>query len=481
MQLPGVGKVERPLSWLVGVVAVGTLTVGTTVYVLNRNQQDYNLQELTVPVTQKNLQVTIEASGTVQPIQSVNISPKTAGRLESLYVEQGDRVEKGQPVAVMENQQFQAQLDRAESNLAEAKARLAEAKAGSRLEEIEQARASLEQAKARLAEAQARIPENIAQIRFQVDSAQSQFELAQDRLNRNEMLLAEGAIAQDRFDEIRNEYRSAQAALAEARQRLQQAQKTNRPEIQRLEAEVAQARANLQQVQRGTRQEEIERLEAAVRATQAQFREAQIQFQDTTIQAPFAGIITQKYATEGAFVTPTTSASSTAAATSTSIIALAEGLEVLAKVPEVDVTQLKKGQSVEIMADAFPNEVFRGKVKLIAPEAIVEQNVTSFEVRIELQSGLEKLRSGMNVDVTFLGEELADTLVIPTVAVVTRQGETGVMIVNDEEEAEFQPVTLGLTIDNQTQILEGLETSDRVFIDLPEELRQQTELENTTD
>lgn len=481
MQLPGVGKVERPLSWLVGVVAVGTLTVGTTVYVLNRNQQDYNLQELTVPVTQKNLQVTIEASGTVQPIQSVNISPKTAGRLESLYVEQGDRVEKGQPVAVMENQQFQAQLDRAESNLAEAKARLAEAKAGSRLEEIEQARASLEQAKARLAEAQARIPENIAQIRFQVDSAQSQFELAQDRLNRNETLLAEGAIAQDRFDEIRNEYRSAQAALAEARQRLQQAQKTNRPEIQRLEAEVAQARANLQQVQRGTRQEEIERLEAAVRAAQAQFREAQIQFQDTTIQAPFAGIITQKYATEGAFVTPTTSASSTAAATSTSIIALAEGLEVLAKVPEVDVTQLKKGQSVEIMADAFPNEVFRGKVKLIAPEAIVEQNVTSFEVRIELQSGLEKLRSGMNVDVTFLGEELADTLVIPTVAVVTRQGETGVMIVNDEEEAEFQPVTLGLTIDNQTQILEGLETSDRVFIDLPEELRQQTELENTTD
>ncbi|NBD14856.1 MAG: efflux RND transporter periplasmic adaptor subunit [Cyanobacteria bacterium] len=481
MQLPGVGKVERPLSWLVGVVAVGTLTVGTTVYVLNRNQQDYNLQELTVPVKQQDLQVTIEASGTVQPIQSVNISPKMAGRLESLYVEQGDRVEKGQPIAVMENQQFQAQLDRAENNLAEAKARLAEAKAGSRLEEIEQGRASLEQAKARLAEAQARIPENIAQIRSQVDSAESQFELAQDRLNRNEMLLAEGAIAQDRFDEIRNEYRSAQAALAEARQRLQQAQKTNRPEIQRLEAEVAQARANLQQLQRGTRQEEIERLEAAVRAAQAQFREAQIQFQDTTIQAPFAGIITQKYATEGAFVTPTTSASSTAAATSTSIIALAEGLEVLAKVPEVDVTQLKKGQSVDIMADAFPNEVFQGKVKLIAPEAIVEQNVTSFEVRIELQSGLEKLRSGMNVDVTFLGEELADTLVIPTVAVVTRQGETGVMIVNEEEEAEFQPVTLGLTIDNQTQILEGLETSDRVFIDLPEELRKQTELENTTD
>ena len=476
MQLPGVGKIQHPLRWMIGIVVFGTFTVGTTVSLLNRNKQDYNLQTLTVPVEKTNLQVTIEASATVQPIQSVNISPKTAGRLEALYVEQGDRMEKGQAIALMENDQVQAQFDRAKSNLAEAQARLAEAQAGPRIEEIEQARASLNQAQARLAEAQARIPEDIAQLEFQVDSAQSRFDLAQDRLQRNQTLLAEGAIAQDRFDEVRNEYRSAQAALAEARQRLQQAKNTNRPEIQRLEAEVAQARANLRQLERGTRQEEIERLEAAVNAAQAQLQDAQIQLEDSTVRAPFAGIITQKYATEGAFVTPTTSASSTAAATSTSIIALAEGLEVLAKVPEVDVTQLQAGQAVEIRPDAFPKEVFRGKVKLIAPEAVVEQNVTSFEVRIELQSGLDQLRSGMNVDVTFIGKELSDTLVIPTVAVVTRDGETGVIVLNEEEEAEFQPVTLGLTIENQTQVLEGLDPRDRVFVDLPDELREQSEL-----
>jgi HlyD family secretion protein len=233
----------------------------------------------------------------------------------------------------------------------------------------------------------------------------------------------------------------------------------------------------LQQLERGTRQEEIDRLEAAVRAARAQYREAQIQYEDSTVKAPFSGVVTQKYATEGAFVTPTTSASSTAAATSTSIIALAEGLEVLAKVPEVDVTQLKKGQPVEIVADAFPNEVFKGQIKLIAPEAVVEQNVTSFEVRIALVSGEDKLQSGMNADVTFIGNQLEDTLVIPTVAVVTQDGETGVMVVNENNKPEFQPVTLGLTIENQTQILEGLESRDRVFIDLPEELRRQTQLD----
>ena len=478
MQLPGVGKIKRPFLWGVGIITVGVLTVGSVSYFLNRGKQDYNLEALTVAVKQENLQVTIEASGTIQPIQSVNVSPKTSGRLEELYVEQGDLIEQGSAIARMENDQFQSQFERFQSNLEEAQARLAEAKAGPRIEEIEQARANLEQAKARLAEAQARIPENIAQLAFQVESAQSRFDLAQERLNRNEQLLTEGAIAQDRFDEVRNEYRNAQAALSEARQRLQEARNTDQPEIQRLEAAVAQARANLQQLESGTRQEEIDRLEASVRSAKAQLKEAEIQLQDTLVKAPFTGIVTQKYATEGAFVTPTTSASSTAAATSTSIIALAEGLEILAKVPEVDVTPLKKGQPVEIIADAFPDQVFKGEVKLIAPEAIVEQNVTSFEVRIDLLSGLQQLRSGMNVDVTFLGEELEKTIVIPTVAVVTQKGETGVIVVNEEEKPTFQPVTLGLTIDNQTQILEGLDNTDRVFIDLPEELRRQTELNN---
>ena len=94
-------------------------------------------------------------------------------------------------------------------------------------------------------------------------------------------------------------------------------------------------------------------------------------------------MVTQRYATEGAFVTPTTSASSTISATSSSIIALAKGLEIIAKVPEIDLSQIKIGQPVEIVADAYPDQVFQGKVKAIAPEAIVEENVTSFEVKID--------------------------------------------------------------------------------------------------
>lgn len=470
MQFPIIGKINRPLFWLVAILSVGGMTVGTATYLITREEQNYNLDKLTVTVKRKNLQLQIEASGTVQPIQSVNISPKTAGRIEELYVEQGDSLEKGEAIARMENDQLQAQVEQAQGNLEETLAQLAEARAGSRVEEIQQARASFQQAQARLAEAKARIPENIRQLEFQVEAARSRYELAEKRLNRNETLLAEGAISEDRFDEIRSEYRNTEANLAEARQRLQQARNTDRPEVQRLEAEVSQAQANLKQLQKGSREEEIDRLEASVRSARGRLRDAQIQLEDATIEAPFSGIVSQKYTTQGSFVTPTTSASSTAAATSTSIIALANGLEVLAKVPEIDVTSLQAEQSVEIIAEAFPDQVFEGEVKLIAPEAVVEDNVTSFEVRIELLSGVEKLRSGMNVDVTFLGEE-KQSLVIPTVAVVTQDGETGVMVVNEEQEPEFQPVTLGLTIENQTQVLKGLEERDRVFIDLPEQFQ----------
>lgn len=172
-------------------------------------------------------------------------------------------------------------------------------------------------------------------------------------------------------------------------------------------------------------------------------------------------------------MTPTTSASATASATSTSILALAQGLKIIAKVPEVDISHLQPGQMVKITADSFPNENFRGQVIRIAPEAIVDQNVTSFEVNIAIEpAGQKKLRSKMNVDVTFLGKQIPDALVVPTVAIVSEKGETGVMVPDSNNQPQFKPVTVGLVIDDKIQILDGINPGDRVFIDLPESARK---------
>ena len=100
----------------------------------------------------------------------------------------------------------------------------------------------------------------------------------------------------------------------------------------------------------------------------------------------------------------------------------------MAKVPEVDIAQIKIGQKVEIVADAYPDRTFTGEVRLIAPEAVIEQNVTSFQVRVRLISGLEELKSGMNTDLRFLGAKINNAILVPTVAIATEKGQTGLYI-----------------------------------------------------
>ncbi|HBL11769.1 MAG TPA: efflux transporter periplasmic adaptor subunit [Cyanobacteria bacterium UBA11162] len=455
-----------------GLIAAGILAVaGTSYVVISTRPSQIDLDKLTVPVEVKNLSVRITANGTVQPVKTVNLSPKTSGRLVELRVEQGALVKQGQIIAVMDQKDLRSQFLKAQADLEQAQARLVDAQV-SRPEEINQAQARLIQAQARLAEARIGNPNQINQEIAQVKTAESQLELAQARVQRYQQLAEDGAISQDRFQEIQTEARNAELRLIEAQQRLEQVRNTKdktSPEIAQLEASVAEAEFALQQLKNGSSKPEIAQLQAAVKAAQAQLLAVRDQVEDTVIIAPFSGIITQKYATEGAFVNPTTSASSTASATSTSIVALATTeIEILAEVPEVDVGQIKLGQVVEITTDAFPDQVFQGRVRLIAPEAIEEQNVTWFQVRVKLETGQKELRSGMNVDLTFLGEPINNALVVPTVAIVTKEGETGVMIPNLENKPQFKSITIGPTINDKTQIIDGLKQGERVFIDLPE-------------
>ncbi|MGK7927467.1 MAG: efflux RND transporter periplasmic adaptor subunit, partial [Spirulina sp.] len=446
---------QRFLPWLIfGVASVSVAGVGVVTYNTIFGS-DAELEKYTVLVEEEVLRLRIKASGTVTPFQSVNISPKRAGILRQLLVEQGMQVEEGQPLAVMDNEEIRAQGLQAQANLQQAVANLQAAQ--TRIpQEILQARARVAAASAGVEEARVRIPTEINQANAQVAAAEERYRRARSRFERYRLPTEAGAVSENASDDVSIEFRSAEAELFQAQQDRERELGTARPEIEQLGANMTEARASLTERER-TARAEIEQLQAAAAAARAQVQELQVVFQDTLIRAPFAGVITQRYATVGAFITPTTSASATASATSTSILAIARGLEVLAKVPEIDVSRLRPRQSVEIVADAFPNRKFRGTVRLVAPEAVVEDNVTSFEVRIQVDPQQRGLLSGMNVDVAFLGEQLSRTLAIPTVAIVTRDGEQGVMVVNDNNQPEFRKVTLGATIDEKTQVVNGLE------------------------
>ena len=430
-------KGKRRSPWLLGLVAAGVLGVG--IIALIRFQQSaapVDVSALTIPVEAESLTVRITASGKVQPVQTVNLSPKTAGILQELLVEQGDRVEEGQIIARMESADVITRITQAEARVAQSQARLAELRSGSRPEETAQRQAE------------------VAQAQAQVRDAETRLGLATTRLDRNRVLQQEGAISQDDLDVVRQEAESARASLSSA------------------QANLGAVEQRLVLARNGSRVEAIAEAEAQLKEAIGNLQSVQVALEDTIIRAPFAGIITQKYATEGAFVTPTTSASEASSATSTAIVAVADGLEVLADVPEVDVGRITVGQAVEIRADALPDQIFQGRVLLVAPEAVVQQNVTSFQVRVDILTGQAELLSGMNVDLTFLGDRLDNALVVPTVAIVTKDGQQGVLVPDARNRPEFRPVTLGSAIGDQTQVLEGVASGERVFVDLPPEEAQ---------
>ena len=423
--------IKRPGRWLIGLGLVGLIAFGAIAFARRSRQPDYDLSALTVEVNKDAITVRITASGTIEPIRTVNLSPKTAGTVEELYVEQGDKVEAGQIIARMDSEQINAQIVQFEAGVAEARAQLDEALRGPTSTDIRQVEASVSQTRAQLEDARARLT------------------LAEDEATRNQSLFDRGAISGSDLDRSLSGRRSANAGLDQA------------------SAQVAEAEQRLVDAKNGSESETIAQAKARLSRAEGQLQSAQAQLADTEIRTPFAGIITQRFASKGAFVTPTATASDVTSATSTAIVALASGLEAIAEVPEADVSKIKVGQAVEIQADAFPEEVFEGQVKLIAPEAIERQNVTVFQVRVALLTGTDRLRSNMNTTVSFIGDKLDDALVIPAVAVITQSGETGVLVPDEAGQAQFKPVVLGSQVGDRIQVVDGLASGDRVFIDLP--------------
>jgi HlyD family secretion protein len=527
MQLPLIKNFKHPLPTIAGVAvaAIGVAALGTVAFNQFKPTTKIDLDRYTKTAQSQDLTDRITASGNIIPFQTANLSPKTSGRVAQLFVEQGDRVTKGQKIAQMENTQEQATFAQAQANVQQAQANLNKAKNGTRVEEIDQAQAKLTQAqanldkakngnrpeetaqvRAKLAQAQANLnlsrsiaPQQIEQATAQLASADAKLKLAQAQIDRNRSLKASGAVSQDTLDRAIADYQTARANVLDAQQKLQQVRNSSQSEISQRQAavteaqqalrqsemgsrsedvasfaaQVAQAKAAYQQAKNGSRPEEIAQLTAAFNVANAQLQSARSQLNDSTIIAPFTGLITQRYASIGAFVTPTTSASTSSSATSTSIVALAKDMEVKAKVPEVDIGKIKVGQKVEITADAFSDRPYRGTVRLVAPEAVIEQNVTSFEVRVALDTGKEVLRSGMNVNTVFTGQSTRNALTIPTVAISSRRGQTGVYIPGENNEPKFKEIKVGGTVKDKIQVIEGLKSGDRVFVDVPPGFKNQ--------
>ena len=381
-------------------------------------QQQADQRPTVVSVERKNLSVTVSANGTVEPEQVVNVSPKTAGVLTKLLVEEGDSVNKGQVIAYMDDSNLQGQLTQAQGQLAKAEADSDRMVAGNRSQEIAQAQARLQ-------------------------STQADLSQAEDDLRRNQELFDSGAISRQVYNKAKTVRDTAQAKLTEVQQAL----------------DLSQA---------GSRQEDIAAARAQVESARGALQSIQAQINDTVIRAPFSGVVSLKYADPGAFVAPTTAGSSVSSATSSSILSLASTNRVVANVAESSISQIQVGQSVVITADAYPGKTFQGRVSQIATQAIVEQNVTSFEVKVALVGeAAQQLRSGMNVSAQFKVGQLQNVMTVPTVAVTRQNNVTGVFVGVPNQPPKFTAITTGATINNRTEVKAGLDGTEHILINVP--------------
>lgn len=446
-------------------VALGPLGFGARLLNLatdNRSQSNI----LTQQVERKTIPIIVSANGIINANRSINLSPKNAGVIKTLLVKEGDRVRQGQVIAIMDDGNLQGQFTQMQGQLSQQEANLQRLIAGNRPEDIAKAEAQLAEAEANLQQLRSgNRPQEIAQSSARLQQAKATLKQRESDRQRYQQLYDQGAISKQTLDQKITDYDVAKTQVIEAEQGLNLQNAGTRPEqIDQAKARVDQQAQTVAALKVGNRREDIDQARAQVQAARGSLQTIEAQLSDTQVVAPFDGVVLKKYADIGAFVSP--SVAGGAGASSSSILMLAsDQLQVVVNLSEAQIAKVKLGQSVAIKADAVPGEKFTGKVEQIAPQATVSQNVTSFEVRVAVSSS--KLKVGMNVEAEFSVGQLENVLALPNAAVVRQAEGTGVYILNSDRKPIFQPIEIGLTAGNQTEVKSGLQGNEQVLLSPP--------------
>jgi len=204
---------------------------------------------------------------------------------------------------------------------------------------------------------------------------------------------------------------------------------------------------------------------------------AQTKFDETIVRAPISGIILQKYVEEGQIIA--SGISNVGGGSPIADIADMNSVFIEAGIDEIDVGKVGVGQVAMVVAEAYPQKKFRGEIIRIAPEARVEQNVTLFDVIIEVENKEGLLKSGMNstVEITITRED--DVLLVPTMVLNMPHGkpEKNMRMVMVKDDPEFVPrkVEIGATDFRNTVIKSGLEEGDIIGVPMNSRLKAEND------
>jgi len=206
---------------------------------------------------------------------------------------------------------------------------------------------------------------------------------------------------------------------------------------------------------------------ATVQVSKSQVAVADAALERTRLIAPFDGTVAEVNGELGEFVTPSPIGIPTPPAID---LLDTSCLYVSAPIDEVDAPEIRAGMPARILLDAFSKTYFKGQVRRVAPYVLdVEKQARTVDVEVDFlgKSDNKNMLPGYSADIEVILDRQKDTLRIPTEALL--EGLKVYVYDPDSQTVSIQPVKVGLSNWQYSEILEGLQQGQRVVSSIDRE------------
>jgi HlyD family secretion protein len=311
----------------------------------------------------------------VVEIQEIRLASKQGGRVKEVLIAEGDWVEPGQRLVVIEVPELEAKKAQEVAQLANLEAELEKAIRGPRIEEKAAALAAAKAAEERWKRLEEGFrDEEKRQAKSDAAAADADLKLAEEEYGRASHLYRQKMIAAAEYDQYSASYFRARGRADAARAKSEMMFRGSRPQ-EKAEAKALfeQAQANYDLLKAGTRPEDIAMIRARRDVSRAKLDELDAQLAEAVVKAPSHAVIDVLPVRRGDVLTPKQTVGR---------ILSAADLWVKAYVPETELGRVKLNQPAEVAIDSYPGRRFRGKVYYIGSQSeFTPRNVQSIDER----------------------------------------------------------------------------------------------------
>ncbi len=364
-------------------------------------------QPLAVDVAQAHRQdiaTYVALDGQIAPVQESTLSSPQSGNVSAVYVNEGQHVRRGELVAKLDDATLRATLAQQVAIVQQSSAQLGSATL--------QAPVTAAQASSTVVTAQ----QQVAAARNGTQTAQAAYQSALSTYNADKSLLSQGYVAQTQFEASRAAYVQAQQALNNARETERQAQ---------VALKYAQTQGgNALPIQ----QQQIAVNRGQLAAAQAQVRLLETEIAQTSITAPFDGVVTQRLLDPGAFASPNAPVAR---------VSQIDTVYVNVNVPDDDLPYVHTGTPVTFTTSSVSNKSFSASVMDV--NATPTQGTLSYRARVRVANPGDVLRGGMLVSVNVRKEFHPNAIVVPRTAVFQSESGNNVFTVSEMPPASPAP------------------------------------------